>query len=35
MKKAEIVSATFVTLFVATMLIAVGYNIVVHGISRY
>jgi len=35
MKRAEIVSATFVTLFVATMLGAVAYNIIVHGISKY
>jgi hypothetical protein len=32
MKKAELVGATFATLFVATTLIAVTYNIIVHGV---
>jgi hypothetical protein len=35
MKKADILSATFATLFVTTMLVAVAYNIIVHGISKY
>jgi hypothetical protein len=35
MKKADLLNATFATLFVATMLSAVAYNIIVHGISKY
>lgn len=35
MKKTNLLSATFATLFVATMLVAVAYNIAVHGISKY
>lgn len=35
MKKAELVGATFVTLFVATMLCAVVYNMIVHGVREF
>ena len=35
MKKENLVGATFATLFVVTMLSAVAYNIIVHGISKY
>jgi hypothetical protein len=35
MKKAEVLSASFAILFVTTMLVAVAYNIIVHGISKY
>jgi hypothetical protein len=35
MKKAEILSATFATLFVTTMIVAVAYNIIVHGVREF
>jgi len=35
MKKENILSATFATLFVTTMIVAVAYNIIVHGINKF
>ena len=35
MKRADILSTSFAILFVTTMIVAVAYNIVVHGINKF